>query len=84
MSFDAYGYAVVFVANICTAVYLASIARIGNNSSHLQLIIKRFQSSVLFMIQCNAFQVNLVASIALVSCGAMVRLEDHIHFDRLD
>ncbi|KAI5557477.1 hypothetical protein POPTR_018G127400v4 [Populus trichocarpa] len=29
LSFDAYGYAVVFVANICTAVYLASIARIG-------------------------------------------------------
>lgn len=30
LSFDAYGYAVVFVANICTAVYLASIARIGS------------------------------------------------------
>ena len=29
LSFDAYSYAVVFVANICTAVYLASIARIG-------------------------------------------------------
>lgn len=25
-----YGYAVVFVANIFTAIYLASIARIGN------------------------------------------------------
>ncbi|KAG6741001.1 hypothetical protein POTOM_056484 [Populus tomentosa] len=32
LSFDAYGYAVVFVANICTAVYLASIARIGKSS----------------------------------------------------
>lgn len=29
LSFDAYGYVVVFVANICTAIYLASIARIG-------------------------------------------------------
>lgn len=29
LSFDAYGYAVVFIANICTAIYLASIARIG-------------------------------------------------------
>lgn len=29
LSFDAYGYSVVFVANICTAVYLASIARVG-------------------------------------------------------
>ncbi|KAH7546333.1 hypothetical protein FEM48_Zijuj01G0189700 [Ziziphus jujuba var. spinosa] len=32
LSFDAYGYAVVFIANICTAVYLASIARIGKSS----------------------------------------------------
>lgn len=32
LSFDAYGYAIVFVANICTAVYLASIARIGKSS----------------------------------------------------
>lgn len=30
LSFDAYGYFVVFVANICTAVYLASIARISS------------------------------------------------------
>lgn len=30
LSFDAYAYAVVFIANICTAIYLASIARIGN------------------------------------------------------
>lgn len=29
LSFDYYGYAIVFVANICTAIYLASIARIG-------------------------------------------------------
>ncbi|KAJ0031757.1 hypothetical protein Pint_13773 [Pistacia integerrima] len=32
LSFDAYGYAVVFIANICTAIYLASIARIGKSS----------------------------------------------------
>ncbi|KAL5850620.1 hypothetical protein ACOSQ4_008633 [Xanthoceras sorbifolium] len=32
LSFDAYGYAVVFTANICTAIYLASIARIGKSS----------------------------------------------------
>ncbi|XVE71490.1 hypothetical protein DITRI_Ditri10aG0154300 [Diplodiscus trichospermus] len=29
LSFDAYSYSIVFVANICTAIYLASIARIG-------------------------------------------------------
>ncbi|KAJ8768275.1 hypothetical protein K2173_021215 [Erythroxylum novogranatense] len=29
LSFDAYSYGVVFIANICTAVYLASIVRIG-------------------------------------------------------
>ncbi|XP_040371151.1 UDP-N-acetylglucosamine transporter UGNT1 isoform X2 [Rosa chinensis] len=32
LSFDAYGYAVVFVANISTAIYLASIAHIGKSS----------------------------------------------------
>ncbi|KAH9653303.1 UDP-N-acetylglucosamine transporter UGNT1 [Citrus sinensis] len=32
LSFDAYGYAVVFIANICTAAYLAFISRIGSVS----------------------------------------------------
>ncbi|KAH9805251.1 UDP-N-acetylglucosamine transporter UGNT1 [Citrus sinensis] len=32
LSFDAYGYAVVFIANICTAAYLAFISRIGRSS----------------------------------------------------
>ncbi|CAJ1972075.1 unnamed protein product [Sphenostylis stenocarpa] len=31
-SFDAYGYAVVFMSNIATAIYLATIARIGKTS----------------------------------------------------
>ncbi|XVE98365.1 hypothetical protein REPUB_Repub03eG0100100 [Reevesia pubescens] len=32
LSFDAYSYSIVFMANICTAIYLASIARIGKSS----------------------------------------------------
>ncbi|KAF5178729.1 Nucleotide-sugar uncharacterized transporter [Thalictrum thalictroides] len=32
LSFDSYGYAIVFVSNITTAIYLASIARIGKSS----------------------------------------------------
>ncbi|KAM7268806.1 hypothetical protein ACFE04_010972 [Oxalis oulophora] len=32
LAFDAYGYSVVCIANLCTAVYLASIARIGKAS----------------------------------------------------
>ncbi|KAL0016407.1 hypothetical protein SO802_003476 [Lithocarpus litseifolius] len=32
LSFDAYGYAVVFLSNITTAIYLATIARIGKSS----------------------------------------------------
>ncbi|KAK9269272.1 hypothetical protein L1049_001042 [Liquidambar formosana] len=32
LSFDFYGYAVVFVSNICTAIYLAYIARVGKSS----------------------------------------------------
>jgi solute carrier family 35 protein len=35
LSFDARGYAIVFVANITTAVYLATINRIGNAPSFL-------------------------------------------------
>ncbi|EXB40151.1 hypothetical protein L484_004501 [Morus notabilis] len=31
-SFDAYGYSVVFLSNITTAIYLATIARIGKSS----------------------------------------------------
>ncbi|XP_022754170.1 uncharacterized protein LOC111302604 [Durio zibethinus] len=32
LSFDAYSYSIVFIANICTAIYLASIARIGKST----------------------------------------------------
>ncbi|KAF2318079.1 hypothetical protein GH714_041426 [Hevea brasiliensis] len=32
LSFDAYSYGIVFIANICTAIYLASISRIGKSS----------------------------------------------------
>ncbi|KAK8952827.1 putative sugar phosphate/phosphate translocator [Platanthera guangdongensis] len=32
LSFDTYGYAVVFVSNITTAIYLATISRIGKSS----------------------------------------------------
>ncbi|XP_059637903.1 UDP-N-acetylglucosamine transporter UGNT1-like [Cornus florida] len=32
MSFDFYGYAIVFTSNICTAIYLTYVARIGKTS----------------------------------------------------
>nr|XP_043619045.1 UDP-N-acetylglucosamine transporter UGNT1-like [Erigeron canadensis] len=32
LSFDSYAYTIVFSANICTAIYLASISRIGKSS----------------------------------------------------
>ncbi|XP_057484906.1 UDP-N-acetylglucosamine transporter UGNT1-like [Actinidia eriantha] len=32
LSFDSYSYAVVFISNICTAIYLASVARVGKSS----------------------------------------------------
>ncbi|XP_027190715.1 UDP-N-acetylglucosamine transporter UGNT1-like isoform X2 [Cicer arietinum] len=32
LSFDAYGYAVVFLSNITTAIYLATISRVGKTS----------------------------------------------------
>ncbi|KAG7583828.1 Sugar phosphate transporter domain [Arabidopsis suecica] len=37
LSFDGYGYGLVFTANICTATYLALIARIGKKSSGLNI-----------------------------------------------
>lgn len=42
LSFDVHAYTVVFISNICTAIYLASIARIGNrfsNSSHVSIMV---------------------------------------------
>lgn len=33
LSFDFYGYIVVFLSNITTAIYLATIARIGSTSA---------------------------------------------------
>ncbi|KAG1363223.1 Nucleotide-sugar uncharacterized transporter 3 [Cocos nucifera] len=32
LSFDAYGYSIVFIANFTTAIYLATIARVGKSS----------------------------------------------------
>ncbi|PKA51456.1 GDP-mannose transporter GONST1 [Apostasia shenzhenica] len=32
LSFDSYGYAIVFISNITTAIYLATIARVGKSS----------------------------------------------------
>ncbi|KAL7181257.1 hypothetical protein ACSBR1_040184 [Camellia fascicularis] len=32
MSFDSYNYAIVFISNIYTTIYLASVARIGKLS----------------------------------------------------
>nr|CAD1824943.1 unnamed protein product [Ananas comosus var. bracteatus] len=38
LSFDAYGYAIVFLANITTAMYLATINRIGNPAASIALV----------------------------------------------
>jgi hypothetical protein len=62
LSFDAYGYAIVFLSNITTAIYLATIARVG-------CIITSPSLSILNM---SFSQEKLVALIALVLCGAMV------------
>ncbi|KAG5030950.1 hypothetical protein JHK85_014932 [Glycine max] len=35
LSFDAHGYAIVFLSNITTAIYLATIARVGRKTSGL-------------------------------------------------
>ncbi|KOM42000.1 hypothetical protein LR48_Vigan04g219800 [Vigna angularis] len=55
-SFDAYGYAIVFLSNITTAIYLAMIARVGC-------------IPILSLVQ--KLEEKLVALIALALCGAM-------------
>lgn len=35
LSYDAYGYAIVLIANLTTAFYLATISRLGNDHSLL-------------------------------------------------
>ncbi|CAN0918302.1 UDP-N-acetylglucosamine transporter UGNT1 [Linum grandiflorum] len=57
LSFDAYSYAVVFVANICTAIYLASIARIG--SILIESLLQHFFVQVVMLLSCIlAFFIN--------------------------
>jgi solute carrier family 35 protein len=39
LSFDGYGYAIVFLSNITTAIYLATIARIGSTMTFFLLLL---------------------------------------------
>lgn len=76
LSFDAYGYAVVFVANITTAIYLASIARIGSTiklANFSVCVVGLSHYWCVTFIYPLSFQENQAASIALASCGVMVR-----------
>lgn len=72
LSFDGYGYAVVFLSNITTAIYLATIARIGSNMTPFFYFL--FTSFCIFCEYSVAFssQGNPVVWIALALCGAMV------------
>ena len=75
LSFDSYGYAIVFVANICTAVYLASIARIGTILSYVFSCLvwkgsKFLSANMWYFSQMS--QENPVALVALALCGATV------------
>lgn len=47
LSFDSYGYSIVIVSNIATAIYLSCISRIGNISSSF------VESSQLFRMSCD-------------------------------
>ncbi len=84
LSFDAYAYAVVFIANICTAVYLASIARIGNMfilmSSHCSFML--WSGISFYLIQCI---LNLsgkssgLNTFGLMWCNGMIRVLTNLH-----
>jgi hypothetical protein len=77
LSFDARGYAIVFVANITTAVYLATINRIGNAPSFLPYILRiqtaQFSNRHLFVILgkssgLNSFGLMWCNGIILITC----------------
>lgn len=73
LSFNAYGYSIVFIANITTAIYLATIARIG--SIYILTFFLYFSVMWLYVhtvVYIFHFQESPAVSIALVSCGAMV------------
>jgi hypothetical protein len=80
LSFDGYGYAVVFLANITTAIYLATIARIGSIPILTLSVIKwkfytlfPFKPSLCYLFGFMYFsQEKLAVLIALALCGAMV------------
>ena len=78
-SFDAYGYGIVFLANFTTAIYLATISRIGWIPIPHSFIKWKFYT--LFPCQLELFylshvmsfsQEKVVVLIALALCGAMV------------
>lgn len=48
LSFDASAYTTVFISNICSAIYLTSIARIGNGFSY-------FFSCLIYVVAWNFF-----------------------------
>ncbi|KAM5564477.1 hypothetical protein ABKV19_018851 [Rosa sericea] len=72
LSFDAYGYAVVFLSNITTAIYLATIARIGSTFGLFGIILLHFlfSSSTFFEILTDNFSLSGKSS-GLNSFGLM-------------
>lgn len=79
LSFDAYGYGMVFIANMTTAIYLATINRVG--SIHILTIgLSCFLALSSSLSLLSVFQENQVVSTALVSCGVMVIIQGHNQF----
>ncbi|RXH92089.1 hypothetical protein DVH24_021112 [Malus domestica] len=82
LSFDAYGYGVVFLSNITTAVYLATIARIGNTSTfylrrnpmHSTLLGKSSGLNSFGLMWCNGSRKHPDSTCALLGfiCGPVL------------
>lgn len=83
LSFDTYGYSVVFLANVTTAIYLATIARIGSipipSLSYEFYTLFPGKPSLSYLFGFMYFsQEKQAGLIALALCGAMVSLIDCI------
>ncbi|TKY58133.1 UDP-sugar transporter sqv-7 [Spatholobus suberectus] len=78
-SFDAYGYAVVFMSNIATAIYLATIARIGCipilSLSHIKWKFYSFLACIFLFIWYHVFlsgKTSGLNSFGLMWCNGIV------------
>ncbi|XP_075518264.1 UDP-N-acetylglucosamine transporter UGNT1-like isoform X1 [Primulina tabacum] len=72
LSFDFYGYLLVFVSNITTAIYLATIARIGSTSFAVHMSALHLASFASLLIFCIPGKSSGLNSFGLMWCNGIL------------